>query len=71
MKMICIHTATTDNAGRYLSAGSAVEVGAGPGEIAPARAKALVDDGSAVDASPPRKAARGAVQPDHTSDEAE
>jgi len=71
MKTICIHTATTDNSGRYLPAGSAVDVGDKPGEIALTRTKVLVRDGSAVDATPARKSSRGAVQPDHTSDEAE
>ncbi|MEQ5789078.1 hypothetical protein J3454_14370 [Erythrobacter sp. NFXS35] len=71
MKTIRIYTATTDNGGSYLPAGSAVNVGDAPGEIAEARAQAMIDEDLA--AGPPRRPqrARTPVQPDHTSDEAE
>lgn len=71
MKTIRIYTATTGNGGRRLEAGERIGVGSAAGEISPARAKALVEDGSAVDASPVAKSSRKAVEPDHTSDEAE
>jgi hypothetical protein len=70
MKLIRLHTAACDNALTRHDAGTELSIGDKPTQITTAKAKALVDAGGAIDATP-AKQARAAIQPDHTSDEAE
>lgn len=48
MKSITLHTACASNAGTRIAAGADVTVGSQPDQIDAARAKALVEGGSAV-----------------------
>ena len=74
MKLILLHTAACDNSLARHDAGAELAVGDKPNQIAATRAKALIEAGGAIDATP-AKGKAGAlpapVQPDHTSDEAE
>ncbi|MCG2600569.1 MAG: hypothetical protein KBO59_23985 [Achromobacter sp.] len=48
MKTITLHTACASNGGTRIGAGETVAVGTKPDQIAPDRARALVNGGSAV-----------------------
>ncbi len=69
MKAILLHTAAADNGGQRREAGETLAIGEAEAEIAPDRGEALVAAGSAIAATAMR--ARGRVQPDSSSDEAE
>lgn len=71
MKLICLHTAACDNGLARHDAGDELSVGDKPHQIVADRAKALIEAGAAIDATPITKPARAKPDPDHTSDEAE
>ncbi|MBD3762429.1 hypothetical protein [Rhizorhabdus sp.] len=60
MKAIRLHTATADNGGTRHDAGETLTIGDEAGEIALARAEALVAAGSALDATPAQKPSKKA-----------
>jgi hypothetical protein len=55
MKAIQLHTAAVDNGGTRRDAPAVLTIGDGAEHIDAKRAKALVDNGGAVDASPVEK----------------